>query len=145
MPALDSLKRPDPVTVTVDFGGETVTVTFNQNAMTKRWVKQIQAGLEAEDIETSSRSLVDLIMSWDILDSNGAPVPVTVDVLDDLPLPFLRAIDEAIGDASNLSSAEGNASSKPAPKESSDSTPTGEASPNGSETSTLPESSAVPS
>ena len=145
MASLSSIKRPDLVTVTLKFSGETVNVTFDRNAMTQRWVKAAQEGRTAADVEWFSRSLAELLTGWDIVDDQGAPVPITPEVLSDLPLPFLGALDEAIGEAGTLSSEEGNASSPSAPSPSSGSTRELTASPNGSETSTSQNASAVPS
>lgn len=145
MPSLSSITRPDPVAITVLFGGETVNVTFDRNAMTQRWMKQLQQGIKNEDVETAAKSLADLITDWDITNDDGTPLPTTADTLAGLPLPFLHAIDEAIGEAGTISSAEGNASSPSAPNPSSDSTPSEMSSPNGSDSSTSPTPSASPS
>jgi hypothetical protein len=142
MPALSSLKRPDPVKTEVRFGDETVVVVFDRNRMTQRWVKQIQDGIAGDDIEIAARSLVELLLEWDILEEDGTATPITVPVLADLPLAFIHALDEAIGEAGVPSSAEGNALPASAPSPSSDSTPNSETSPNGSETSTLQNASA---
>ena len=145
MPARSQLVQPDPCRIQVEFGGETATMVFDRNALTQRWAKQIQEGLNAEDVETASRSLVDLLISWDITEDDGTATPITVDVLAQLPLNFLSAIDRAISEATGISSEEGNASSRSAPNPSSASAQVLPTSPNGSDSSTLPQPSASPS
>jgi hypothetical protein len=146
MPALSSLKRPDPVPCPVQFGGETVNIVFDRNRMTQRWVKQIQDGIATDDIEIAARSLVELLLEWDVLEEDGTPTPITVQVLADLPLAFIHALDDAVGEAGVPSSEEGNAlSERSAVPDSGTSKEDSPTSLNGSETSTLQNASASPS
>jgi hypothetical protein len=145
MPARNSIKRSDPVRCQVEFGGETVQVVFDRNAMTQRWVKQMQETPASVDVEIASRSLADILLEWDIVEEDGTPTPITVPVLADLPLAFIFALDEAIGEAGVPGSEEGNASKTISSTPSSASTGKQESPLNGPQPSVTPALSASPS
>ena len=108
MPARSGLKQPDPVRVAIAFGAETVTVDFDRNGFTENWLRRLQAGIDQNDLSAASRAMVEILLGWDLVEEDGTPTPVAVDVFADLPFGFIRALDEAIGDAAVPSSEEGN-------------------------------------
>jgi hypothetical protein len=98
-------------TVTVEYLGESAQVVYRPNNMTLR--AQIVAGsltmmarggeLGGQTIGEATAafsdlasSLVDLIVSWDILSEDGDPLPVTRDTVKALPLNLTVAIFSAI-------------------------------------------------
>lgn len=145
MPARSLIKRPYPVTIVVPFGDESVTVVFDRNAMTQNWIQGVQDGQQADDLTITSRALSEILLEWDLVEEDGSPTPIAAEILADLPLPFLRKLDEMIGDAALPTSEEGNASSAILPIPSTVSLPTPESLQNGPEPSPSPVPSASPS
>lgn len=143
---LSSLSRPELVTFTAALGDESVSIVFDANKQTLRNELKAKREIEAGNTEAIVDQLAGLLVSWDVVDDDGKPVPLTKDVLLDLPSKVIVAISEGIGEASTISSAEGNASSTPsASQPSSTSTQDSQSSPNGSDTSSSPAPSAAPS
>lgn len=145
MPALSSVTRPFPVTVRVPIGdGEVVELVYDQNAMTRGWVKRLGSETGVGAVEALSAALIEILLSWDIVNDDGTPTPITAEVLADLPLAFLRRVDEAI-ELTMPGSEEGNASRTTSSTHTSDSSRTPVSPPNGQEPSQSPKPSDVPS
>ena len=108
MPANSARFAADPVRVTIPFAGETIEVEFDRNRFTENWFRRLQDGMESGDVSSSSRALAEIVTAWNLVEEDGQPTPVTVDVLAELPFPLIRLLDEAIGEAAVPSSAEGN-------------------------------------
>ena len=86
-------------TATVAYDGETVDIVYRPGAFTPRVEARIN---EAQKDSTVSQELAqilsEVIISWDVLDDDGQPLPPTIDLLMDLPLAFLSAVSVGIGE-----------------------------------------------
>ena len=104
MPATPSqLRRPILVDRTVDFGdGVTVTFRIDRNKITDAWFRQWQ-NLEADmNVAAVNDMLADLIHSWDVVNDDGTPYPVSSANISDLfSVPdkgrLVEAFMEAVG------------------------------------------------
>jgi hypothetical protein len=145
MPALSGITKADPVQYTARMGNESVTVVFDAARMTGRWERDIRQALDLSDVDTVAERLFSVFASWDVVDDAGNPVPMSSEILMDLPGKALRALFSGMQDAVAPSSEEGKAlsdiSSTPAPT----STSQQASLQNGPTPSTLPQSSASPS
>jgi hypothetical protein len=145
MPARSSLKRPHPVEVVFEAEGETVTIVFDRNRITQGWAKRIQQGMESQDMEAAISGMLEVLQSWDVVEEDGSPTPLSAEVLSDLPLGVLANLNIAIAEAAMPSSEEGNGSSNTSSTPPTDSSSKLESPPNGQEPLPSPQSSASPS
>ena len=81
------------------FQGETVNIEYRPNYMTPE-----REALLAATTDGSSTAFVDMVVgmlvTWDVLDDKGTPLPVTADVVKTLPYSFLAEALKAAGEAS---------------------------------------------
>jgi hypothetical protein len=145
VPALSSLTRPDPVTYTATLGPESVSLTFDAAKLTGRWEREISAAAAEKDFVTVSDLLLGVFIDWDVTDDEGRPVPISREILLDLPGKALGNLIEGMGDAATPASEEGNGSSNTSSTAVTDSTSSPENPPNGQVTSSSLPSSTVPS
>lgn len=82
------------------FQGETVNIEYRPNYMTP----EREAVLSAAEASGGADGFIDLVVgmlvSWDVLDDSGTPLPVTTEVVRTLPFSFLTAALTAAGEAS---------------------------------------------
>lgn len=145
MAKFSTLTRQHPAEATFQHEGESVTIVFDRNKITSAWARQVRAGLEAGEINAAAQALVEIMVSWDVEDDNGVNIPPSVEILDKLPVVALMRLEEAIGEASVPSSAEGEASSAPSPGPSTTSSEPAPQPLNGQAPSPLPVPSGSPS
>lgn len=143
MPALKSLQRGDPVECQVRYGEETVTLHVDRARVTPNWMKRLGRAIENDDPTAASQGLVEVLISWDIVDEDNQPVPMSVEVISDLPSMLIGRMYREMRNAVVPSRAEGEASSRPL--EMPPSVSTVPLSQNGPAVSTSPVSSASPS
>ncbi len=93
---LDNLKQ-DRRTCTVEYGGETASLTYRPSGYTPEVEDRFQTFIE------SSRSangfagfLANILVEWDVLDDNGKMFPITLEDLRTLPARFLTSVVNAI-------------------------------------------------
>jgi hypothetical protein len=110
MPALSSLTRPDPVTYTATMGQESVSVTFDAAKMTGRWEREVAQAVADEDAIKVSDLVLGCFIGWDVTDDAGSPLPISKDLLLDLPGKALISLLNGMRQAANPSSEEGNGS-----------------------------------
>jgi hypothetical protein len=91
-------------TLEVPFAGQTITVTY-------KLAERTPAAMEAAvDTKLVKDDLPRLLESWDLM-RDGAPLPVTVESVNQVPLPALQAIymaivtDDGLGEVSSSSGA----------------------------------------
>ena len=60
-----------------------------------------QAALIVEVLGDYTEALTGLLASWDVLGEDGKPIPITVDVIQELPLNFVYAMFTAIQQANS--------------------------------------------
>lgn len=148
MPATPSqLRRPRVVSHTIDFGDDVmVRFDYDRNKMTDVWMDE-WTRLETEaDTPRLNEMLADLIVSWDVVNEDGSPFPMTAENIGYLfALPDKAHVFQELITASVPSRAEGNASSERSSMPPSDSTPPPQTPQNGPATLPLPAPSASPS
>lgn len=99
MPISLSALTADRRTVTIPFGDDVLTVVYRPSA-----INAIQEARELEDREkgqvlrSQARSLAEVIASWDVVDEEGQPLPVSEDVLAALGIDVASKINRAILD-----------------------------------------------
>lgn len=99
MPIRVSALTADRRTVKVSFGDDALTLTYRPSA-----VNAVQEARELEDREkgqhlmAQARSLAEIVVSWDLQDDDGQPLPVSADVLAPLGLDFTSKVTRAILD-----------------------------------------------
>lgn len=86
-------------TIPVKWGDESFNVTYRLGERTM--------GAGAGD-ETTRLWLSRVLESWDILDDDGTPVPVTDETVADIPIPILNAVMAAIYGDDGVGEAESN-------------------------------------
>lgn len=145
MARFSAIKQADPVSYTAQMGPESVTVTFDAALMTGRWERDVNRAIQAADSEKVVEMLFGVFISWDVVDDNNQPVPMTSEVLLDLPNKALLNLMNGMRDAAAPASEEGNGSGSTSsiPDTASISLPVSP--PNGLPTSPSPPLSASPS
>jgi hypothetical protein len=99
MPIRLSDLSADRRTVKVPFGDDTLTLVCKPSAL-----NAIQEARELEDravgrvVMSQARSLAELIISWDLLDDDGKPLPVSEEVLGGLGLDVSNKLYNAVLD-----------------------------------------------
>lgn len=143
MAKLTGITQADPGEFTARLGGESVTVVFDNARMTGRWERDVKRAAENDDTEALFDVFSRVFISWDVVDEQGQPVPLTADLLLDMPARVITSLLDGMREAAVPGEAEGNASPPyvPAPL-SATSEKDSQSSPNGSETSTSPTPSA---
>ncbi len=97
MPISISALTANRRTVNIDFSGETLKVTYRPSA-----INAAQEERELADRETGHhvmsiiRTLIENIVSWDLLGEDGQPLPLTEDALKPLGIDVLQTISNSI-------------------------------------------------
>src|SRR5438132_8388852 len=113
MPAYRGIYVSDPVSFTASLGTESVTFVFDRSKQTLRRERDLRRAGEANDVDGLVKELMEILVSWDVVDEAGEPVPLSADILLDLPGPALGNLLELMGKAGQPADAEGEASSVP--------------------------------
>ena len=100
MPIRISELRKETRQVDIEWDGETVKVEYRPGAVTAQM--QMAAASMAnigndpqrvvESLGDYVQAMARLIATWDILDDDGQPLPVTPELVEALPLPFVYAV-----------------------------------------------------
>jgi hypothetical protein len=108
MPAFSTLIRSDPVTYTARLGEESVSVTFDAAKMTGRWERELfSARADGNGVRVSDL-ILGVFIGWDVTDDAGLPVPLTAEILLDLPQKALVNMIDGMMKANTPASEEGN-------------------------------------
>jgi hypothetical protein len=145
MPALSNITRADPVTYTAQLGPESVSVTFDAAKMTGRWEREIRDARDAEDVSKVGDLILGIFIDWDVTDDAGQPVPISKEILLDLPAKALGNLIDGMTTAAFPSSEEGNGSGSTSSTPDTLSSSSQENHQNGLAISSSPPSSTVPS
>lgn len=141
MPDLRSVKRQRPTEARIELGDDALTLTFDAERVTPRWMNETMLALDAQDMLAVPKALAHVLIGWDLTD-DGAEYPPTAANIADLSFPAVQSLFEAVCVAAAPSDAEGNASSPSASGPPAASSQTSESSPNGSDGSTSHQPSA---
>ncbi len=150
MAVLRGVFAADPCEFTARLGSESVTFVFDLAKMTLRRERELKRSAEADNVDAMVKDLLEVLISWDVVDDAGQPVPLSADIMLDLPAKALGNLIEGMSTAAQPSSEEGKVSREPSsqapPEVPSGSTPLLQENPqtpqNGEVTSDLPEHSA---
>jgi hypothetical protein len=145
MPALSNITRADPVTYTAQLGPESVSVTFDAAKMTGRWEREIRAARDTENVSKVGDLILGIFIDWDVTDDAGQPVPISKEILLDLPAKALGNLIDGMTTAAFPSSEEGNGSGSTSSTPDTLSSSSQENHQNGLAISSSPPSSTVPS
>jgi hypothetical protein len=84
-------------TINVTFFQDNFTVTYRPGELTPQNTSAIQERIESGEAENVLiEMLATSLVSWEVVDENGEPLPVRRDTLAQMPGPLLLAIAEAI-------------------------------------------------
>lgn len=86
-------------TINVNYLGDNVAITYRPGEMTPRKTSEIVEQAQTGEVANPTvELLLNALVSWEIVDDQGKELPVTRELLEDAPGPFLNAISEAIGE-----------------------------------------------
>lgn len=89
--SLATIRRPT-ATAEMPYLEETLTIQWRPSGLTPE-AQDVMASVAdkppAQQTKAVIKVLTDVVGSWDLLDDRGKPIPVTVQNLAKLPLPFL--------------------------------------------------------
>ena len=112
MPKFSSLTKQHPVTVTFGFEDESLTISFDRNRITQRWLNNVGKGMQDDDPSSIARLVLEVLIAWDVEDEHGNRLEPTVDLLEQLPLTAFMELTKAISEAAVPASEEGEGSSE---------------------------------
>lgn len=117
MPAFSGIHQSDPVTYTARMGSESVNVTFDAARMTGRWEREVARAIREDDSDTIGDLIFGVFIAWDVTDDAGQPVPLTPEILLDLPgkalMNLMNGMRAAVAPASEEGNGSGSTSSTP--------------------------------
>jgi hypothetical protein len=88
-------RTADTKTVTVEFGGESMSVEFRLSAITPTTLAALQAD-DGDKLASTVDFLCEVLSKWEVVDEDGATLDIDPVVLSVLPVDFLTAIASAI-------------------------------------------------
>ena len=81
-------------TVEIEYDTETVQVVYNPAAITVKTLQELTSG--DDKAHALIRNLQLFMVDWDVEDGDGNKVPISAELLEELPIDFLVAISEGI-------------------------------------------------
>lgn len=83
-------------TVTVEFEGDSLTVTYKPMVITPAFTEEI-AGVNGDSLRAfHERMILRLVADWEVLDEEGQRILPSEEFLHTLPIAFLVAVTDAI-------------------------------------------------
>lgn len=83
-------------TVTVEFAGESMEVTYRIGAMSRATIRRFETAKDEEQVDAAITFITEVVSAWEVVDLDGAVLPITEEVLASLPIDFLTAIIGAV-------------------------------------------------
>jgi hypothetical protein len=83
-------------TVTVEFAGETMDVTYRIGAMSRATIRRFETAKDEEQVDAAITFITEVVSAWEVVDLDGAVLPIPEEVLSSLPIDFLTAIIGAV-------------------------------------------------
>ena len=140
MPEISSLTRQKPQSAVLELGDDSLTIVFDANKVTPRWMHDTLERLEATDVMATAEAIADVIVSWDVTDQ-GSPFPPVAANIGLLSFQSVQQLYEVVCQSAAPSDAEGNELSPSASEPPSASASTPQSYPNGSDGSVSPKPS----
>ncbi len=99
MPVRLSALTADRRTITVPFGDDSLTLTYKPSAINAvQEARELEERASGKHLLAQARSLKEILTGWDVLDDDGAPVPIAEDVLATFGLDVVSKMTRAILD-----------------------------------------------
>lgn len=83
-------------TVTVEFAGESMEVTYRIGAMSRATIRRFETAKDEEQVDAAITFITEVVSAWEVVDLDGAVLPITEEVLASLPIDLLTAIIGAV-------------------------------------------------
>jgi len=99
---LSGINKASRTGITVEWQGEQVQVWYDTSRYTTDFEDAVK-GLQEEDVRSAEQwaTVLSLVVDWDVTDEAENHLPVTVETIATLPVPFLMAVSKAVlGDLS---------------------------------------------
>jgi len=90
--------RKETRSITFEFLGETVHVAYSPGAFTPELEAEANAAEPGHQLGALAKMFARILASWDVMDDDGQPLPITLDTLMVMPAKFLGAIMKALQD-----------------------------------------------
>lgn len=87
--------------VPVMWDGETCNVSYKPGAITGKTMKKVINQTEEGDVDPMYDFLGACVIDWDLIDEKGEPIIVDRELLEDLPLPYIRHVFQGIVEGSS--------------------------------------------
>lgn len=87
--------------VGVTWDDEDSSITYKPGNITGKRIKKIIADTDDGDIEAMFKFLEDTVVDWDLVDASGEPFVMTRDIMEDLPLPYIKHVFSSIMEGSS--------------------------------------------
>lgn len=88
-------------TVTVEWDGESVDVSYFHNVVTPALMEEVVKAAEKEDLSVLGVSLEPVLDWWDVLQEDGSRLGTSADIIRQVPMSFLNAVQRAIQEDQN--------------------------------------------
>jgi len=95
MPYRPGQAKEQTATTDVEYEDESISVTYRKKLVQAVCIN-ITEGTEIEQARNLRQALEDLVVSWDVLDADGEPMPATKDVTRLFEFEFLMAVFNGI-------------------------------------------------
>lgn len=96
-------------TTTVLWEDETVDVGYHPAAVTPAMLEQVQEAAKSTNLDVIGLMMEPMLAWWDVLDDDGQRLPVTAEVIREIPLAFTMAVLKQVQTAMQPPDAEGKA------------------------------------
>jgi hypothetical protein len=96
-----STLRNKSVKCSVTLGDDTLNFTHDPSRFTPRFYQEVLSEDGTGKARDLAVFLAALVTEWDLTDDAGAPYPLTVDALCDLPVEFLGEVVKSINETNN--------------------------------------------
>lgn len=99
MPIRLSSLSTDRRTLKVPFGDDTLTLTYKPSAINAvQEAREIADKAAGKVVLSQARSLVESLLSWDLLDDDGEPLPLNEEIMGGLGLDVTNKLYSALID-----------------------------------------------
>lgn len=99
MPIRLSAITADRRTVKVPFGDDSLSLTYRPSAINAvQEARELEEREKGRHLQAQATSLAEIITSWDILDDEGQPLPVSEEVIATFGLDVVSKVTRAILD-----------------------------------------------
>lgn len=99
MPIRASALTADRRSLKVAFGDDALSLTYKPSAVNAvQEARELEEREKGQHLMAQARSLAEIITGWDLVDDDGAPLPVSAEIIAPLGLDFTAKVTRAILD-----------------------------------------------